>query len=207
MVVLLGVFLVCLVMALSKGQNKPEKTAVGDDVAQVLDSPYRNVRSDVRYVGDEACARCHAALAAAYRKHPMSRSLALVSQAGDLERYDLASHDHFEAQSFQYQVERRGQQLFHRETRLDAAGKVLTETKAEVQFALGSGTRGRSYLVNHDGCLFQSPISWFSQANRWDLAPGYEDRNLHFSRQVTARCLFCHANQVEAVLPRVCDRL
>jgi hypothetical protein len=198
-VVFVSVSLICLLWALWKWQNKPEKTTVANDSPAIFESPYRNVSPDVKYVGDEVCARCHAAEAAAYRKHPMSRSLAPVSQAGDLEQYNSASHDHFETQSFQYQVQRQGQRLFHQETRLDASGKVVTETKAEVQFALGSGTRGRSYLVNHDGCLFQSPISWFTQANRWDLAPGYENKNLHFSRQVSARCLFCHANQTEAV--------
>src|SRR5690348_7016201 len=39
-------------------------------------TPYRNVRPDVRYVGDEACARCHRKLAESYHQHPMGRSLA-----------------------------------------------------------------------------------------------------------------------------------
>jgi Tfp pilus assembly protein PilF len=138
-------------------------------------------------------------MAAAYRKHPMSRSLAPVSQAGPLESYDATSHNPFERQGFQYQVERRGQRVFHSEIRHDTAGNVLTEAKAEVQFALGSGTRGRSYLINHEGYLFQSPISWYAQGKKWDLAPGYESKNQHFDRAVTAKCLYCHANQAEAV--------
>jgi hypothetical protein len=140
------VFLGYLVWALSKRQDKSEKPAVDNHLPLVFDSPYRNVRPDVRYVGDETCARCHAALTAAYRKHPMSRSLAPVSLAKPLESYDSASHNPFEAQRFHYQVERRGQQVFHSETLLNAPNKVLIETKAEVQFALGSGARGRSYL-------------------------------------------------------------
>ena len=198
-VLLVLVLIVFLIMAVTKWRSKSEKTPVADNSPLNFDSPYRNVRPDVRYVGDEVCSRCHAALAAAYRKHPMSRSLARVSVAEPLEGYDLASHNPFEAQGFHYQVERRGRQVFHRETRQGAAGKVLTETKAEVQFALGSGTRGRSYLVNHDGYLFQSPISWFTQGNRWDLAPGYEASHSHFSRPITAKCLYCHANQANAV--------
>jgi tetratricopeptide (TPR) repeat protein len=199
-VVLLAlVLIVFLVMAITKWRSKSEKTPVADNSPLNFDSPYRNVRPDVRYVGDEVCSRCHAALAAAYRKHPMSRSLAPVSVAEPLEGYDLASHNPFEAQGFHYQVERRGQQVFHKETLLNAADKVLIETKAEVQFALGSGIRGRSYLVSHDGYLFQSPISWFTQGSRWDLAPGYEAKNNHFNRPITANCLNCHANRAELV--------
>ncbi len=198
-IVLLVLGLLVLMVAIAKWRSMHEKTPVADDLLRSIDSPYRNARPDVRYVGDEVCARCHAALAAAYRKHPMSRSLLPVSKAEPLESYDSSSHNPFDAQGFHYQVEQHGQQVFHRETRLGAAGKVLTETKAEVQFALGSGARGRSYLVSHDGYLFQSPISWFTQGNRWDLAPGYEVKNSHFSRPVTTKCLNCHANRAELV--------
>ncbi|HEV3260494.1 MAG TPA: tetratricopeptide repeat protein, partial [Gemmataceae bacterium] len=71
--------------------------------------------------------------------------------------------------------------------------------EAEVQFVLGSGTRGRTYLVNRDGYLFESPISWYRQAHAWDLSPGYANNNHHFTRPVNAECLFCHANQAAAV--------
>jgi tetratricopeptide (TPR) repeat protein len=198
-VILLGLLALVYVAWSMKRPERTEKTAGENDALGNLDSPYRNVRPDVLYVGDEACARCHADEAAAYRKHPMSHSLAPVSLAVPLERYDSASHNPFDAQKFHYEAERRGQQIFHRETRLDEQGKVLTETKVDVQFALGSGARGRSYLVNHDGYLFQSPISWFTQEKRWDLAPGYEAKNNHFSRPISARCLFCHANRAKAV--------
>jgi tetratricopeptide (TPR) repeat protein len=192
----------CFVWALSKWRGQPSQEANSKNQisrTKELDSPYRNVRPEVRYVGDEVCARCHAAMAAGYRKHPMSHSLAPLSLTEPLERYDAASHNPFDAQRFHYQVEQHGGKVFHSETRLDTAGKVLIETKAEVQFALGSGARGRSYLVNHDGYLFQSPISWFTQGNRWDLAPGYEANNSHFSRAISARCLYCHANQANPV--------
>src|SRR5437660_1491730 len=105
--------LVYVVWAVSKRHDRAEKTAIGNEVLQILDSPYRNVRPDVRYVGDEICARCHAVETAAYRKHPMSRSLAPVSQAAPLEGYDPASHNPFDAQKFHYEAERRGQQVFH----------------------------------------------------------------------------------------------
>ena len=49
-----------------------------------------------------------------------------------------------------------------------------------------------SYLINHDGYLFQSPITWYPQKRMWDLSPGYATRHHHFARPVTAECLFCH---------------
>ena len=40
-----------------------------------FDSPYRNSRPDVGYVGEATCSRCHAEIAESYRRHPMGRSL------------------------------------------------------------------------------------------------------------------------------------
>src|SRR5262249_32128900 len=65
-------------------------------------------------------------------------------------------------------------------------------------FALGSGKRGRSYLIDHEGYLFQSAISWFTQTNSWNLAPGLEPHP-HSDRRLTVECLFCHCNSVEPV--------
>src|SRR5438309_10681411 len=50
-------------------------------------TPYRNVRLEVRYVGQEVCAKCHPKHDASYRNHPMGRSLALVATAKPVERY------------------------------------------------------------------------------------------------------------------------
>ncbi len=54
-------------------------------------------------------------------------------------------------------------------------------------------------LIERDGFLFQSPITWYVRQRKWDLSPGYEKANLHFDRSVENNCLFCHANRVEPV--------
>src|SRR5262245_19006755 len=67
--------------------GREQSTDRKDNLQPAWQSPYRNTNPEVRYVGDEACARCHKDMAAAYRKHPMSRSLAPVAQAEPLEKY------------------------------------------------------------------------------------------------------------------------
>ena len=61
------------------------------------------------------------------------------------------------------------------------------------------GGRGSAYLIERDGFLFQSPITWYVRERKWDLPPGYEKVNLHFDRPVEHHCLYCHANRVEPV--------
>jgi predicted CXXCH cytochrome family protein len=158
-------------------------------------TPWRNARPGVKYVGDTACARCHADIAETFRRHPMGRSLAPISSApavGFNRPYGLTT---FGAGSSRYTILRRGGREVHRETWRDEKGQVLARVEAEVKYALGSGTRGVSYLVEHDGRLFQSPISWYSQKHQWDLSPGYEQKNVHFDRPIEPSCLFCHANR------------
>ncbi|MDR3632206.1 MAG: tetratricopeptide repeat protein [Isosphaeraceae bacterium] len=102
-----------------------------------------------------------------------------------------------EAKGFEYRVGLEGGRVVHTETRRDAQGKAVIERAAEIAFAVGSGTRGTSFVIDEGGYLFESPLTWYGQARRWDLSPGYEVRNQHFERMVQADCLYCHANPVD----------
>ncbi len=162
-------------------------------------SSWKNALPSVKYVGDESCARCHGEISATYKTHPMGRSMTRVGG----EPADIASSSSqiaaFDVGSAHYTAERREGRVIHRESQSDATGKVLAEFETEVSYALGSGTRGTTYLFEREGRLYQSPISWFGQNQRWDLSPGYEKNPLHFRRPIEAQCLFCHSNQVVPV--------
>jgi hypothetical protein len=131
-----------------------------------------------------------------YHRHPMGRSFAPVAEAETIERFDTPARNPFESGTFTYFVERKGGRVFHHESVLGRGGPVA-EHAAEVRFAVGSGQRGRAYLVEADGFLFASPITWYPQEGRWDLAPDYAKRNPHFARPVTPDCLFCHTNRID----------
>lgn len=66
-----------------------------------------------------------------------------------------------------------------------------------VAYSVGAGIVGYSYLVWLGSYLYQSPASYYTRTNTWDLTPGYEtDPNLDFTRQITSGCLFCHTGSV-----------
>jgi len=105
----------------------------------------------------------------------------------------------------EYLAERTENGLYHHESFRDAEGEVYSQ-RVEVQFAIGSGERGRSYFIDRGGVLFLSPLSWYSQQGKWDLSPGFPERgHLRFERPVTGRCLHCHAGRVNRQ-PGVIDR-
>jgi predicted CXXCH cytochrome family protein len=162
-------------------------------------SPYLNTRPGVKYVGDAACIRCHAEIAESYRSHPMGRSLSPISAAADSTVEKTAGAPLFEAGGLQYSIENRAGHVIHLETRRAASGGIVARRSAEVQFTVGAGRQGLAYLIERDGFLFQSPITRYVRAGRWDVSPGYEKFNLHFDRPVLDACLFCHVNRVENV--------
>jgi hypothetical protein len=160
-------------------------------------SPYMNTRPGVKYLGDAACVGCHAQSAEAFRQHPMGRSLAPIGEASVTRSQEGAGQTLFESQGLQYSIEHRNGHVFHQETRRDASGRIVARTEAEVPFVIGSGRQGTAYLIEHDGFLFQSPMTWYSRKQRWGLSPGFETFNYHFDRPIQRHCLFCHANRVE----------
>ncbi|ODT99574.1 MAG: hypothetical protein ABS79_04320 [Planctomycetes bacterium SCN 63-9] len=155
--------------------------------------PNRNTRPDVAYVGDKACAGCHAEIAESYSHHPMAHSMTtpenvLPGASGEV----LAFED-----GLSYWIERRDGRVFHQERKTDSAGETVEKTEREVRYVVGSGTRDFAFLVERDGDLFLSPLSWDNREKEWDLALGYRKHNRHFDQRITADCLFCHANRVE----------
>ena len=160
--------------------------------------PFRNIHPDVKYVGDGQCVDCHQDIHRTYGKHPMGRSMAPIARLASKQPYDEAHHNPFMAFDILFRVDRRGDRVYHRQTRLDASGKPIYDFAHEVGHVVGSGARGHSYLTTHDGFVFQTPISWFSQNRIWDLSPGFPPW-ARAGRLVSGACLYCHANRVEPV--------
>ncbi len=157
-------------------------------------------RSHEGFVGSQACQRCHEAIYEKYQSHPMAHAMSL---AGDLEAAVEHQSDSLAFSNppfLEYEVEVKDNGILHHERVIGDDGKVLVEQTEPVAFAIGSGTRGRSYVVERDGELFMSPISWYSSDDHWDLSPGYRPANHpQFSRPVADRCLRCHCGQPAAV--------
>jgi len=150
------------------------------------------------YVGSQTCAQCHADVAERYASHPMANALTTVADASPIERY--ADDPQFEAEGAHYRVEKRGDRVFHTEYLANQAGNVVCEQEVEVHYAVGSGAKARSYLIDRGGLLFESPISWYIENERWDLSPGYhKNPRQRFNRRVSDGCVQCHAGHVVPV--------
>ena len=68
-----------------------------------------------------------------------------------------------------------------------------------IDFVVGSGVNGSSYIVRRGDWLFQAPLSFYSRTQSWDLSPGYEQKDLGFSRPIVAICTACHSGRPQVV--------
>jgi hypothetical protein len=197
----LSTILVVLIVAAVYWNERPEgrpeedlaELPLPEDPRATFRTPFLNVRADVKYLGDEACAACHRGIVNRYRQHPMGRSLAPIAEASNIESLDPTAHNPFEVNGFSLLVEKRGDQVFHKAKTLYGG----VEAEEPIAYAVGSGRRGRSYIINHDGYLFESPLTWFPLEKRWGLSPGYEKPDKLFTRPIVDGCVFCHANQAQ----------
>ena len=142
--------------------------------------------------------RCHADIAETFSHHPMGRSLFPIASAPAVGFTQPNGTATFTAGRSEFSIERRDGREIHREIFRDG-GQVLAQVEAEVAYAVGSGTRtaSRTWSSTTAGCS-ESPITWYSQTQKWDLSPGYKS-NMHFERMIDPDCLYCHSNRVEPV--------
>ena len=168
--------------------------AAPEDPRRAYRGPFRNVHPDVQYVGDASCTDCHQQMAESFRAHPMGRSIVPIAELAGQQMYDRTHNDPFDVLGLRFSVERQGERVWQRQSSLNADGRPVFQQDIEVHFAIGSGARGYSYVSDRDGYLYQTPVSWFSQKQVWDLSPGFDTRRVT-ERPVTRECLFCHANR------------
>ncbi|MBT6157672.1 MAG: hypothetical protein HOL01_02715 [Planctomycetaceae bacterium] len=144
------------------------------------------------YVGSKACAECHEEIAAAYQSHPMAHSMigTLPGPVGTVQQE--ASFDSIPGCA--YEVRTTEDSVTHSEVLRDRDGELIYEQTVPVDYIVGSGKRGHSYLINREGLLFMSPITWYTEGQRFDLSPGYAaDSHPRFGRRLSDGCLTCHS--------------
>ena len=164
----------------------------------VAGSPYRNVRPGVKEVGDAACARCHSEIAETYRQHPMGRSLAPINEAAMRGR-GIALHRLVPGAGLRVFGRTPGRSRLPQGDPQGREGEAPHRGRGRGPLRDRLGEQALAFLLDRDGYLFESPITWYAQGRRWGLSPGYERDNLHFERFVKPACLFCHSNRFDHV--------
>jgi predicted CXXCH cytochrome family protein len=163
------------------------------DISQ---SPFLNTKAGVGYVGSRACGQCHEEQETSFRRTGMGRSMALVDPGREPPN---AVFDH-PASKRRYEVQRRDGKLWHREFLLAEGAENVLLSEYPLEYVVGSGRHSLTYLVETDGFLVESPLTWYRSQSAWRMSPSYDmPEQPGFERAIGEGCLFCHAGRFEAI--------
>ncbi|MEM1095837.1 MAG: tetratricopeptide repeat protein [Bacteroidota bacterium] len=177
------------------GSAAPETTSAAAPptaAASTSASPFKNVaNAETAFVGDAVCATCHEDLYASYQAHGMAQSMYLLTEDREVEP-ETGTPVYDEAGNFSYTVVRRDSGFYQVEQLRDASGDVIHELARRMEVVVGSGSAARTYLTEVGGRYHQLPLTWYTQVEKWDFSPGYDQANDRFNRLIPDRCMACH---------------
>ncbi len=171
------------------------RSVVGDDHLQ----EFRNVSTDVAFVGDDACFNCHEDQYRGFKNHGMARSMypltkeTLVEDIGGPAVRDSVS-------GLMYATFEKDGRYYMEEYLDSPSGEHLHSLIREMKMVVGSGTSARTYLTESNGWYYEMPVTWYTQKRTWDFSPGYQVANKRFERKAGDRCIACH-NSYPASVP------
>ena len=159
---------------------------------------FANVVGDAVFVGDESCFDCHEDQYFGYQDHGMASSHYPMTPENAVEDYSEIELYHQDSDLF-YKVLRENGRFYQEELRRGQDGRVVHRLRREMEYVVGSGTVARTYLTEENGRYYELPLTWYSQEQRWDFSPGYEQFNARFDRLIPDRCMTCHNSYPEAI--------
>jgi hypothetical protein len=183
-------------LAPARPDPRPEGPRPAFDLPPLSASPFLNTSPGAAYVGLRACIACHPGEHRSW--HRTSHSRALADLEPQAEPPDTSYHHAVSGQTFT--VHRAGGRLYHRAAARDRQGQEYVAEDFPIRYLIGSGHHTRSYLVEVDGFLCESPLTWYVSRQAWGMSPGYDRPNHRgFERPADTACLFCHVGRTAAV--------
>jgi tetratricopeptide (TPR) repeat protein len=141
------------------------------------------------YVGNQACARCHSAIYNSYQRTAMA-----LASGPAIEALMPAEFTHKES-GVHYRIYAENGRAW---LSFDRPGDPEVRGKRELIYYIGSGRRGRSYLFETNGFLFESPVNWYANKQMWDMAPAYQTaRQMPLNLPAYTSCLHCHVSGMQ----------
>ena len=144
------------------------------------------------YVADELCAECHDEYDT-YQQVAMANSFYRPSVDNIIENFEENHYYHAPSRRH-YQMSVKDKEYWFKRYQLDVSGKEINSFEIKVDWIMGSGNHVRTYLYQTPmGELYELPLAWYSQQQKWGMQPGYEAADHSGVLRVIRReCMFCH---------------
>jgi hypothetical protein len=114
----------------------------------------------VRYVGSDACARCHAKQASTYLATPMAHAAAAPAESDVLAGHSRLT---FRNGPYTYEVARQGDRSTF------TVGDGTSTISEPILYCFGRGVAGQTFVFRHDGALYEGRVSYFKNLQGLDV--------------------------------------
>ncbi len=164
-------------------------------------SPWLNVYdTTVHYVGMQTCRGCHSEIYNNFIQTGMGQSFHTADReksAADFRPGHALVYD--KVLDFYYRPFFNGDSLYITEFRVEGKDTVHKRTE-RVSYIIGSGQHTNSHMWSSNGYIYQAPITFYTQKQQWDFAPGFENgASTRFGRIIESECMTCHNGYPEFV--------
>lgn len=116
-----------------------------------------------QYAGSAACASCHAEIARKHQASAMGQALERVADSPTLRQHTTLE---FKLSNYRYRIVREGERSLYSVT---DGSMTITEP---ILWAFGSVQSGQTYVLRHNGQLYESRVSFFRDIQGLDLTLG-----------------------------------
>ncbi len=153
---------------------------------------FLNLHDSVKYVGMNTCKQCHTGIHETFSHTGMGQSFDHATRQKSKAKFG-PEHKVYDADlDFWYFPFWANDSLFIKEYRLKGKDTIHQRVQA-INYIVGSGQHTNSHLYSLNGYIYQAPLTFYTQKEKWDLPPGFEKGfNSRFNRIIGLECMSCH---------------
>jgi putative hemolysin len=153
----------------------------------------RRLPAGAELVGDRVCAECHGKETASYPKTGMAMAMETIAESRVLTANPQMT---FRNGNYTYEIKRQDKQSVY----------SVTDSKETISlpilYAFGEGKAGQTYILQYDGGLYESRVSYYKEVGGLDLTigqPGTIPSSLKaalgrpLSDNEVSNCFSCHS--------------
>lgn len=138
---------------------------------------------------DAVCDSCHHEIFQKYLNTPMANASGLAADRA------FTGSFHHAASGVDYKISKEKGDLW---LSYSLANEPAVQGRHKLDYFLGSGHLGITYLYSFEGFFFESPVAYYAKTQALDMKPGLNNfPYLPASLPMTSGCMRCHMSDVQ----------
>lgn len=188
---LLYLLIVLLITYLFYACNDNSANHISDSQNFTTGKTYASLATNNQYVGKNQCIQCHSDIFETFQHTGMGLSFDTASLKKSKANFNKKHVVFDRNKNMFYAPISTSKGLFIQEFRLLGKDTVYKK-EHQIAYIIGSGQHTNSHLFQVNNFIYQLPLTFYTQKQKWDLPPGFETNNARFSRIIGAECMTCH---------------